>query len=188
MNTTPDKIIDTATALLQTRGFNAFSYNDISALVGIKTASIHYHFPGKNDLGKSVMRKHRDAHKLALNEIDSTLDDPLKKLQAYAELFTCTLADDFKMCPCVMFTNDIRNLAEPIKNEVQGFFIDNEIWLASVLKEGLKKNTFHFDGSANECARTIFAAFEGAMLSARAFEDNKRLTKSLKQIIRMLQA
>jgi len=188
MTTTSEQIIETAKVLVQKKGFNAFSFNDISSLIGIKTASIHYHFPTKNDLGKSVMAHHRNLHKIALTEIDNSITDPLKKLQAFANLFTCTLGDDFKMCPCGMLSSDINELPDSIKHEVQAFYVDSETWLASILKEGLKQGIFSFNASPIDCARCIFSSFEGAMLSARAFQDKKRLSKSLKQIINMLQA
>lgn len=188
MKTTSEQIIDTATTLLQKQGFNAFSYNDISSSIGIKTASIHYHFPTKSDLGKAVMSRYRNMHKTALIDIDNSISDPLNKLQAFSNLFTCTLGDDFRMCPCGMLSSDISEIPESIKLEVMGFYIDSETWLAAVLKEGLKQGVFSFDSSSIECARCTFASFEGAMLSARAFQDKKRLTKSLKHIINMLQA
>lgn len=186
--TTADKIIDTATELLQQRGFNAFSYSDISKLIGIKTASIHYHYPSKNELGKTVMSKYRERHQAAMYKIDSEFDSPLKKIQAFTQLFKCTFGRDYKMCPCAMLTTDIATLPDSIQDEVQGFYTDNESWLAAVLDDGRQQKIFTFDASPAECAKTLFAAFEGAMLSARAFEDNNRLSRSLKLIIKFIQA
>src|SRR5699024_11730842 len=40
---------------ITTRGTNAFSYKDISKEIGIKTSSIHYYFPTKNDLIVAVL-------------------------------------------------------------------------------------------------------------------------------------
>ncbi len=185
--TTSEQIIDTATELLQKHGFNAFSYGDISKLIGIKTASIHYHYPSKYDLGKSVMKKYRLKHMAAINKIDAESDSPLKKLQSFAELFSHTMGKDYKMSPCSMLITDSSGLPDSIKVEVQDFYIDNETWLASTLKDGLDKEVFKFDASPTECAKTLFSAFEVAMLSARAFEDKSRLTKSLKQIIKLIQ-
>jgi TetR/AcrR family transcriptional repressor of nem operon len=36
---TSDQVLDVAERLVQTRGFNGFSY-------AVRTASLHYHFPG----------------------------------------------------------------------------------------------------------------------------------------------
>ncbi len=186
--TTSEQIIDTATVLLQKHGFNAFSYSDISKLIGIKTASIHYHYPSKYDLGKSVMAKYRIMHKMVLKKISAESNSPLKKLQDFTYLLSCTMGKDYRMCPCGMLTTDISTLPDSIKLEVQGFYLDNETWLASILKEGLENGVFKFDMSPDECAKILFASFEGAMLSARAFEDKNRLTSSLKQIIKLIQA
>src|SRR5437899_2046581 len=66
-NDVQQKILDTAEALIQTKGFNAFSYKDISEIVGIKTSSIHYYFPTKSDLGQAVVKMHID---LLCNELE----------------------------------------------------------------------------------------------------------------------
>ncbi|EQD50561.1 transcriptional regulator, TetR family, partial [mine drainage metagenome] len=44
-----EKIIDVAQQLVQSRGFNAFSYRDLADRISIRTASIHYYFPKKDD-------------------------------------------------------------------------------------------------------------------------------------------
>ena len=185
---TSDKILDTATTLLQERGFNAFSYHDIARELKIKTSSIHYHFPAKRDLGRSIMSNYRAMHKQAMTDIDANTDSPLEKLNAFADLFICTLGDEFLMCPCAMLTTDIADLPESIRQEVKGFFTDSESWLTSILKDGLKQGILSFESSPSECAKMVFAAFEGAMLSARAFEDKNRLNRSLKQVINLLKA
>jgi len=43
-------ILTVAEGLIQSQGYNTFSYRDIANQVGVKTSSIHYHFPTKADL------------------------------------------------------------------------------------------------------------------------------------------
>ena len=57
--TRKDQILEVATELVQTRGYNAFSYQDLSDRLGITKASIHHHFPSKEDLGIAVAEKYR---------------------------------------------------------------------------------------------------------------------------------
>ena len=40
---TARQILDLAETLIQTRGYSAFSYQDIADSLGIRKASIHYH-------------------------------------------------------------------------------------------------------------------------------------------------
>src|SRR5215211_135610 len=51
---TADRILDLAERLVQTRGFNGFSYADIASELGLTKASLHYHFPTKAELGRCL--------------------------------------------------------------------------------------------------------------------------------------
>src|ERR1700722_7592562 len=55
---TASAILDIAERLVQCRGFNGFSYADIAAELGITKASLHYHFPGKAELGDSPITRY----------------------------------------------------------------------------------------------------------------------------------
>ena len=57
ITTTQEKILTTAESLIQTMGYNAFSYKDIAQVVGIKTSSIHYYYPAKEDLAAVIVFK-----------------------------------------------------------------------------------------------------------------------------------
>jgi TetR/AcrR family transcriptional repressor of nem operon len=56
--TTAQRILDIAEGLVQTRGFNNFSYADIATELGITKASLHYHFPGKAELGQAIVARY----------------------------------------------------------------------------------------------------------------------------------
>ena len=56
MKDTAQQILDVAQDLVRCRGYSAFSYADISKQVGIRKASIHYHFSSKEELGKELRR------------------------------------------------------------------------------------------------------------------------------------
>jgi AcrR family transcriptional regulator len=60
-------ILDSARVLMMDRGYNGFSFRDIAAEVGIKSASIHYHFATKADLAEATARAYREAFNAALD-------------------------------------------------------------------------------------------------------------------------
>jgi TetR/AcrR family transcriptional repressor of nem operon len=45
--------------LLLSRGYNGFSYQDLSERLSIRKASIHHHFPSKEDLGLVLLDMYR---------------------------------------------------------------------------------------------------------------------------------
>src|SRR5438874_3650023 len=96
---TAERALDVAERLVQTRGFNNFSYADIAAELGITTASLHYHFPGKAELGKALIDRYSERFSAALGKIDHDLPDPRAKLQAYADLYADVLRGK-RMCMC----------------------------------------------------------------------------------------
>src|SRR5271170_2575953 len=57
--TTREALLDAAFELLGTVGYASFSYRDLAEKVGIRTASIHYHFPSKSDLGVALVERLR---------------------------------------------------------------------------------------------------------------------------------
>jgi len=67
---TADRVLDIAEALVQTRGYNAFSYADISRAVGVRKASLHHHYPTKADLGLALVSRYHAAFMGALSEIE----------------------------------------------------------------------------------------------------------------------
>ena len=54
------EILNVARRLMMERGYNGFSFRDVAAEVGIKSASIHYHFPSKAELAETAARDYRE--------------------------------------------------------------------------------------------------------------------------------
>jgi TetR/AcrR family transcriptional repressor of nem operon len=159
--------------LLQTRGFNGFSYADIAAELGISKAALHYHFAGKADLGRALIARYaiRFADELAKLGVADT--PASAKLAAYADLYLQVLSDD-KMCLCGILAAEYPTLPEPMQVAVVGFFDQNETWLEGILELGRRDGSLRFAGSASDTARLILAGLEGAMLVARPYPGTAR--------------
>jgi TetR/AcrR family transcriptional repressor of nem operon len=184
---TRTRILHVAERLAQERGYNGFSYADIAGQVGIKTASIHYHFPGKGDLGRDLAARYRAAFAVRLAGIDRAGADARGKLERYAQVYLDVLLDGDRMCLCGMLAADIATLPAEIRDEVLRFFADQEAWLSGVLEEGRQAGILRFAGSAHAQARVIVAALEGAMLVARAHGDAARFRDAASRLIGMLE-
>ena len=129
------RILDVAERLAQQRGFNGFSYADIASELGVTKASLHYHFPGKADLGEALLARYAGRFGDALAAADESLDDEREKLAAYAEIYADVLRRD-RMCLCGMLAAEYETLPEAMQLAVARFFEENERWLERVLEEG----------------------------------------------------
>ena len=172
--TVREQILDHAITLMMLRGYNGFSYRDLSDLVGVKTSSIHYYFPSKDDLVLEAVAAYSDEVLSAMRAIDPALPADVK-LSLYTKMFGRTLGDGNLICLCGMLAADIETLPENVRQAVQAFFTANERWLAELLKQGVKEGTLQFSGEPETAARTLYAAFQGSVLASRLFHTRARL-------------
>ena len=179
---TVERILDIAERLVQTRGFTNFSYADVAAELGITKASLHYHFPGKAELGQALIVRYGERFAQALSDIDQTVPDARAKLEAYAGLYADVLRGG-RMCMCGVLAGEYETLPDPMRAAVIRFFDDNQAWLAHVLTEGQQDGTLAFSGSREDVAQTILVTLEGAMLVARPYGDLGRFTAASQHLI-----
>jgi TetR/AcrR family transcriptional repressor of nem operon len=170
---TPQRILDVAEKLVQTRGFNGFSYADIADELHVTKASLHYHFRSKADLGRSLIERYEKNFLAALATIDTQSKDARDKLRRYAAIYGDVLGDN-RMCLCGMLAAEFGTLPEPMRAEMRHYFDANEKWLTTVLKEGKKEKSLSFSGSPNEVAQALIGSLEGAMMIARSYMDPAR--------------
>ena len=200
-SSTASDILDTAERLVQSRGFNGFSYADVSSELGITKAALHYHFAGKAELGESLISRYNERFDAALVAIDASEMPPADKLLAYCELYRGTLAGQ-RMCLCGMLAAEYNTLGEPMRDaltlrhrviremrevlmrEAIGRFFDhNRDWLAALLESGREAGALGFAGPVDQAAQTIIAALEGAMLVARPYRDTAVLDAVIERLL-----
>ncbi len=161
-------ILDLAEALLQDRGYSAFSYHDISHQLGIRNAAVHYHFPTKCDLGIAVVQRYRRRFQSYVEALDQGGADPMLKLEAYFTIPWGYLRDGSKVCPLGMLETEFYAIPEAMR--VETLSLDQEIrrWLAQALREGRDQGLFRFRGSAKDKALLLVATLQGALQLSRA--------------------
>lgn len=182
---TPQNILDVAERLVQTRGFNRFSYADIAVELQISKAALHYHFPNKAELGRALVVRYADRLAEALASADASGLDPLGRLAAYAQIYVDVLRRG-RMCLCGMLAAEYQTLPVPVQQAVMGFFERNEAWLAEVLESGRRDQSLGFEGTSHQMARFVVSELEGAMLLARLHEDPELFEAAVRRLLERL--
>jgi TetR/AcrR family transcriptional repressor of nem operon len=173
-STVRDQLLDHAQTFLMTRGYNGFSYRDLAERVGVKTSSIHYYFPAKEDLVLEAIKAYEAAIDEGVARIDERLS-PAKKLSQYAQGFGRIAADGHRICLCGMLAADIETLPETVRGAVQRFFAKHEAWLEKVLAQGVGDGSLVLTSSPEATARALFAGFQGSVMASRLFRAPSRL-------------
>ena len=128
MKETAQQILDVAQDLVRCRGYSAFSYADIAKQVGIRKASIHYHFPSKEDLARELVQRYRSQFQRKLQNLDRISSSPTDRLQAFVGLYRNGL-HQYQICLCGMLSAEIEVLPDSVKTEVRAFLSEAQIWL-----------------------------------------------------------
>ena len=174
--------------LIQRRGANAMSYQDISEAIGIRKASIHHHFPTKDALLDALIQRYTAYFLGLVDSVVKSKKDPADQLLAYASLFEATLSEgkQDKACLCGMLGAELVTLGNPAAAGVRRFYRDNEARLAKILDQGLNNGAFQFKGNSKLVAAMIFSLLEGGALVVRAEGGHKRLHAMVEQTIKLL--
>ncbi|MBL4786959.1 MAG: TetR/AcrR family transcriptional regulator [Cohaesibacteraceae bacterium] len=154
------KILQTAQQMAQNRGFGGFSFRDIAADIGIKSASIHYHFPTKDHLIIEISKTYREDFFATLGSKTKEIDDPLQRIMTLVAMFRHVLTQDHRMCLCGMLAADIELLSLEARAEIKLFFDASVNWLA-------QQWAAHGSDEAHNKAMDTFVRLEGGMLISR---------------------
>lgn len=169
-----NRILDAAQELVQERGFNKMGHTDISRRLGIRNASIHYHFAKKAELGVALVYRYRRHLEAQLRNIDDVGVSPPEQLERYLAAYRAVVHPDGRICLCTVLAGDYNTLPEGMQREVRAFFDLNETWLTRVFAEGRATQTLRVPDTPEGAAFAFLATLEGTMLLARASGNVKR--------------
>ena len=163
-NDTATRILDIGERLVQVRGFNGFSYADMAAELDMTTAALHYHFPGKAELGPGAdralrralrrgARRDRRPHRRRARQA-RRVRGPLRRRAARPA--HVPVRDAGRRVPDAARPHARRGHRASSTPTRHGS--------SSVLDRGPRRRHLHLAGPASDAARLIVSGLEGAML------------------------
>jgi TetR/AcrR family transcriptional regulator, transcriptional repressor for nem operon len=166
-------ILDTAETLILTRGYNGFSYKDIADVVGIRKASIHHHFPSKEDLGTAFVARYFDR----LEQWQKTVA-PLSvslKLASFLKMYQHVSDNAEKICPLGMLTAEYPTLPQSMQENLRHLLGELDQWLVQVVAQGQAEGYLRPVPEATILAKVIINAMSASLKMARVFHDIDQL-------------
>ncbi|HHE6471148.1 TPA: TetR/AcrR family transcriptional regulator [Providencia rettgeri] len=162
---TYNKIIRLTDKLIQQRGFLGFSYADLEKEIGIRKASIHHYFPGKNDLGLAYCEYKTSV----FNQLDIALQDVapgIQRLKAYLDAFT-GCAKRGEMCGIYAMLSDSYHFSPVLQKAVNQLAQTELQILKNVLVSGLESGEIKPIAPPDELAIIVCSALKGALMLNR---------------------
>ncbi len=173
--TTREQLLTVAADLLQRVGYASFSFRDLAEAVGIRAASVHYHFPTKADLGVALVdwfRAQSDPQMAALCQAYPNVRDRLLALAEQVAEHTCT---NGKSCPINLLLSEFSVLPENLQIKVRAWVDDCLAGMAAWLDQGRQAGELKFPGDAIYQARLVWSVIEhGTQLSRTQADQSFR--------------
>jgi len=180
---TRTRLLDLGQHLFQTRGYNAFSYRDLGAKIGIRNASIHHHFPTKEALGLAIVARYQEWF-LNWSRIKAGLTPP-EQVEAFFRMYGRFVRDEEKLCPVGMLETDFHTLPKALQQATQQLVRTIREWLTEVLAQGRNAGRFHYSTTSEGAARMMAAALVGALALSRS-EGTELLDGTCEELRRFL--
>jgi TetR/AcrR family transcriptional repressor of nem operon len=162
-----EDILAAAKLVAQAHGYSGLNFRDLAQQVGIKAASVYYHFPGKAELAAAVAKRYWEDAAAYLESLLQNSPGPLEALRRYPETFRWALENDNRICLCSFMSAQFDDLPDLVKTEVQAFTDVNVTWLKKTLVSAKVVGR----REAERRARAIYSGIVGAQLMARSRAD-----------------
>ncbi len=166
METKEEAILKATETMVRRGGYNGFSFREIAKEVGVKSSSVHYYFPTKEDLGIAVTRYYTDRFFESLGSPDTLKANGKDPITVYIAAFRYALTQDKRMCLCGMFGAEIDGLPQGVVTQTQEFFSRNLDWLEQAYN--IKKHS-----EARKKAMQTLSLLQGALISSNALGDEQ---------------
>jgi TetR/AcrR family transcriptional repressor of nem operon len=154
MKTIKKQMIQNATVAVQNGGVNSITMRTLGESVGIKSASVMYHFKNKDGLINELISNYHVEFFKSLESIDANYAQPFEKLEKLVDIFIGVLNEN-KFCLCGVLAMQNSYLDDEAKQKTQQFFQKLQLWIEDVLKQSDIDSSMRY---------VILSALEGALL------------------------
>jgi len=168
-----DEILTFAELEMRKGGFGAVSFRDIATAVDIKSASVHYHFPTKADLGCAVAERYADRFMSALGSPDDPTENRTDRLARLSNAYIAAYRQDSANCLCAVLGSVSAHLPEKIVHQVAVFYSRLSDWVETALE-------VVSDGMT---ARVIISLLQGAMTLATVTASDQPLMEAKEHLM-----
>lgn len=172
-----EKLLDAAESLVQSRGLNAVTFQDLADAVGLRKPSVFHHIKNKDDLALALIDRCSTKHGpqyVAIVEKDISAPE---KLRQVAKVFEDGLKHER---PCLLAAlGGSRETLSPDATEKLQEAAEGAIdRFAMIFRQGRDEGTLAFEGTPAHAAMGFFAMLQGLQTLCRAKGDTRAFKKA----------
>lgn len=172
-----------ATDRVQQAGLSSVSFRTLAEQVGIKSSSVHYHFPEKGDLAAALIDRYAAEFFESLELIGKSRKGLRGKVTAFIGLFEI-VASEGRLCLCGMMAAELAQLSDANQQRLADYFLGVEQWLVDLFDA--HQTELNTSLSSQQLGRALLSSLEGALLLDRAVGSRDRLVAQRKMFLELL--
>jgi len=168
---------------MRSGGYHAVSFRDLAADVGIKSASVHYHFPQKEHLGRALVARYAERFAQILADTCADSSNYRARVRAICEAYERALTSGGAVCLCGLLGSEAAGLPQAVVLEVSAFFHAQTHWLAvGSFPDAPTHSPVDAqctNAAALARARVLIATLQGAMMMAVVARDPQQFAVTM---------
>ncbi|MEO9576087.1 MAG: TetR/AcrR family transcriptional regulator [Tateyamaria sp.] len=168
-----EQILDFAEREIRKNGFDGVSFRDIADAIGVKSASVHYHFPTKAHLGAEVTRRYANRFIEALGSASDPSETSSDRMRRLADGYIEAYKQDTSTCLCAVLGSVVNHLPDETSKEVRAYYVQLQDWVRASLAQSDTTLT----------PNVVIGAFQGAMVLALSTNDVAPLIEANNHIV-----
>lgn len=172
-----EKLLDAAESLVQRRGLNAVTFQDIADAVGLRKPSVFHHIKNKEELAEALIQRCSTKYgPQYLAILEKKISAP-EKLRQVAKVFETGLKQDR---PCLLAalssssdalaTGSTANLKSAANGATERF--------AMIFAQGRDEESLDFEGTPHHAALAFLAMLQGLQSLCRIKGDTRAFKKA----------
>ena len=181
---TRQQILDTARAIIVSKGFAAVGLSEILAAAGVPKGSFYHWFRSKEQFGEALLERHFEGY---LQETDDLLAAPgdtaaVRLLAFFGRWHALQSGDDLaERCLVVKLSAEVYDLSEPMRAALEYGTAQVLARLEGCLRQGISDGELTRCPDPAEVAEQLYQQWLGATLMARVQRSARPLDRVLAQ-------
>ncbi len=185
-NSSRERILACAEAIVLQKGFSATSIEDILKDASITKGGFFYHFDGKPGLAKALVERYIEQDDQVFSDLFAEAvefsEDPLHQLLIFLKLLAGKLGameETHPGCLVASFTYENQQFKQEIRELMRDGMLSWRALIADQLQRVNEKYDMPTDVSIETLADMFTSTIEGGIMLTRNFEDNQLLVDQI---------
>ena len=172
-----EKLLDVAEQLVQDRGLNAVSFQNLADAVGLSKPSVFHHFANKGALAEALLERCRTHYGAEYDAIVSDDANAVDKLNRIAALYADGV-ESGQLCLLGVLGHGVATLPAEVQQDLRLKIAGAVDRFSRVFEQGRREKSLRFEGTPEAAAAAFLGMLQGLQVLARAQGDPAAVTEA----------